>query len=259
MGILNITPDSFSDGGQFLEIDAAYQHAQEMIAQGADIIDIGGESSRPGAKPLSAGDELRRVIPVIERIRKDSDVCISIDTYKAEVMEAAIRAGASMINDIKALTEANALVTAAQLNVPICLMHMHGAPETMQDNPHYVNHVTAEVQRFFEERIEACLNAGIPREHLILDPGFGFGKSVLDNLLLVKELHKFQTHNLPILLGASRKSTIGAILKTDVSARLTGGVALAIFAALQGVGIIRTHDVGETNQALTMIDAIVKS
>ncbi len=240
MGVLNITPNSFSDGGSFLEAGHAYQRAQEMIAQGADIIDIGGESTKPGAEPVSCADELARVIPVIERLRATSDVCISIDTYKAGVMEAAVTAGATMINDIKALTGVEALSVAARLRVPVCLMHMQGVPQSMQDNPHYTSDIVDEINGFFLQRIDACLHAGISREHLILDPGFGFGKSLSHNLCVVKRLGELQQHRLPLLLGVSRKSTIGAVLQKAVLARLSGGLALAIFAALQGVSIIRT-------------------
>jgi dihydropteroate synthase len=257
MGVLNITPNSFSDGGHFLETNHAYQRAQEMIAQGADIVDIGGESSQPGAEPISIVEELARVIPVIERIRATSDVCISIDTHKVEVMEAAVAAGATLINDIRALTDIGALTMVARLKVPVCLMHMLGVPKSMQDSPLYIGDVVEEINHFFLQRIDACLQAGIARDHLILDPGFGFGKSVADNLHIVKNLGEFQQHHLPLLLGVSRKSTIGAVLQKTVLARLTGGTAIAVFAALQGVSIIRTHDVDETNQALQMIHAIV--
>lgn len=256
MGVLNVTPDSFSDGGQYVDVTQAYQRAQEMIAQGADLIDIGGESTKPGAEVVSCTAELERVIPVIEAIRANSDICISIDTHKADVMQSAVMAGASMINDIKALTGEGALATAARLKVPVCLMHMQGTPKTMQDNPHYTHDVVDEVNDFFQQRIAACLQAGILLEHLILDPGIGFGKTVQHNLQILKRLAEFQRHQLPILLGVSRKSTIGAVLQKTVTERLSGGIAVAVFAALQGVTIIRTHDVDETKQALQMIDAI---
>lgn len=258
MGVLNITPNSFFDGGRFVELSQAYQRAQEMITQGVDIIDIGGESSKPGAEPVSCQEELERVIPVIKRIRATSDICISIDTCKAEVMEAAVIAGATMINDIQALTGVGALSMAARLNVPVCLMHMQGQPQSMQDNPHYTNNIIDEINDFFLQRIEACLNIGIPREHLLLDPGFGFGKSLSHNLYMVKRLSEFKKHHLPLLLGVSRKSTIGAVLNKNVDARLSGSIALAVFSALQGVSILRTHDVNETSEALDMIHAIEK-
>ena len=257
MGILNVTPDSFSDGGQFLDVNLATQHARQMIEQGADIIDIGGESTKPGSEDISCEDELARVIPVIKRIREMTDICISIDTYKAEVMRAAIAAGANMINDIKALTGEGSLAAAVDLNVPVCLMHMQGTPKYMQDKPHYVNDVIQEINFFLYQRIEACLGAGLPRKHLILDPGFGYGKSVQHNLSIVKRLNEFQQHGLPLLLGVSRKSTIGAVLQKTVFERLYGGIAATVIAAMQGASIIRTHDVDETNQALQMVHAIV--
>lgn len=257
MGVLNVTPDSFSDGGYFLETEKACARAREMIEQGVDIIDVGGESTKPGAKPISSEEELQRVLPIIKHIRNISDICISIDTYKAEVMEAAAGAGVSLINDICALKSAESMAAAAKLNLPVCLMHMRGMPESMQNNPMYDNDVVDEIDSFFTQRIAACLAAGISREQLILDPGFGFGKSVSHNLSIVKKLSEFQHHQLPLLLGASRKSTIGAVLQKPVDGRLIGSLATAIFAALQGVSIIRTHDVDETNQALQMVDAIV--
>ncbi len=256
MGILNVTPNSFSDGGLFLTENQACQHAQILIQQGVDIIDIGGESSKPGAETVSVVEEIARVIPVIERIRTFSDVCISIDTCKSEVMEAAVLAGASIINDISALTGAGAIETAAGLNVPVCLMHMQGVPKSMQDNPHYALDIIDEINCFFQQRIDACLNAGIRRDNLILDPGFGYGKTVQHNLLIVKRLHEFKSHQLPLLLGVSRKSTIGTVLKKTVHQRLPGSIATAVYAALHGVSIIRTHDVDETNQALQMVHAI---
>ncbi|WP_242602162.1 dihydropteroate synthase [Legionella nagasakiensis] len=256
MAILNVTPDSFSDGGRFLDASHAFQHAMSMIAQGADVIDIGGESSRPGADPISIDEELTRVIPVIEQIRAESDVCISIDTYKAEVMQEAVNAGASLINDIMALRSINALTTAASLKVPVCLMHMQGMPKSMQNAPIYQEGIIEEINDFFQQRVEACLNAGIAREHILLDPGFGFGKSVRHNMRLVKQLTDFRKHQQPLLLGVSRKSTIGAVLNKPVAKRLTGSIAVAVFAALQGISIIRTHDVEETKQALVMLDTI---
>ena len=259
MGILNVTPDSFSDGGHFLDSRAAYLHAIHMIEQGVDIIDIGGESTKPGAEAISCAEELARIIPVIERIRAVSDICISVDTSKAEVMQAAIAAGASFINDVAALSGDDSLATAARLNVPVCLMHMQGVPKSMQDNPSYTDNVVDEINLFFQQRIDACLKAGFCREQLILDPGFGFGKSVQHNLSIVKRFSEFQQHGLPLLLGVSRKSTIGAVLQKGVSERLTGSIATEIVAALHGASIIRTHDVGETNQALQMVDAIVGS
>ena len=256
MGVLNVTPDSFSDAGHFMDLNAAERRAEAMIEQGADILDVGGESSKPGAIAISSADELARVIPVIERIRSRHDICISIDTCKAVVMEAAVAAGASFINDINALRSAGALSAVARMDVPVCLMHMQGAPDTMQNNPHYPVDIVDEINLFFHHRIKACEQAGISRSRVILDPGFGFGKSVQHNLRLLKRVAEFQQHALPVLIGVSRKSTLGAVLNKDILDRLPGGLAAAVFAALNGASIIRTHDVAETSQALHMLDAI---
>lgn len=256
MGILNVTPDSFTDGGKFLSVNKAGEQALHLISQGADLIDMGGESTQPGAKPVPVEVELNRVIPVIEYIRTYSDVCISIDTNKPEVMVAAVKAGANVINDIYALRAEGALEVAAKLGVPVCLMHMQGTPQTMQHDPYYPDGVYKAVQQFFIERIEACLHVGIEKHHLILDPGFGFGKRVQDNLYLINMLTRFTEFEVPLLLGVSRKSTIGAVLNQKVDGRLIGSVALAVYAALNGVGIIRAHDVDETSQALKMIDMV---
>jgi dihydropteroate synthase len=253
MGILNVTPDSFYDGGHHLGTDKAYDHAQAMIDAGVDIIDIGGESSQPGAAPVSLSEELDRVLPIIERIRATSDVSLSIDTYKPPVMQAAIAAGVACINDIFALQQPGALAVAAQSDLPICLMHMQGNPQSMQRAPHYAGGVIAEVDDFFKQRIQACLDAGIDRKRLILDPGFGFGKTKQHNLQLVNQLATFRDHELPLLLGVSRKSTIGEILNQPLSGRLIGGLALGVYAMLEGVSIIRTHDVLETKQACHII------
>nr|WP_241030095.1 dihydropteroate synthase [Legionella anisa] len=256
MGILNVTPDSFSDGGKFLSSDRAYEQAFYLISQGADLIDIGGQSTRPGAEHVPLDVELKRVIPVIEQIRRSSDICISIDTNKPEVMDAAVSAGANIINDVYALRTEGALEMAAKLAVPVCLMHMQGTPQNMQQNPYYPEGVLTEVKRFFIERITECERVGIQRNNIILDPGFGFGKQIQDNLLLVKNLDSFATFKIPLLLGVSRKSTIGAVLAKEVDERLIGSIAVAVYAALKGAGIIRTHDVDETNQALHMITMI---
>ncbi len=256
MGVLNITPDSFFDGGRYVQFENAYQRAMQMIEQGVDIIDIGGESTRPGAQIVSVEEELARVLPIIKRIRSQHDVLISIDTNKADVMSAAVDAGAAMINDVFALQNQHALSIAAKLDVPICLMHMQGTPRMMQKNPTYATNVVDDIVHFFQTRIDACVAAGVDKQRLILDPGFGFGKLVEHNLMLLKHLKVFQQFNLPVLLGVSRKSTIGAILNKTEEERLYGGLALAVYAALHGVSIIRTHDVDETNQALTMISAI---
>lgn len=256
MGVLNVTSDSFFDGGKFLSLDRACEHAFHLIAQGADIIDIGGESTKPGAISVPLDLELSRVIPVIEQIRANSDVCISIDTYKPETMKAAVRAGANVINDIYALRQEGALAMAAKLGVPVCLMHMQGQPQDMQYNPRYPNGVIEELMSFFAERINACEQAGIDKKHLILDPGFGFGKLVKDNLQIIYNLEQLKSFKLPLLLGVSRKSTIGAVLGKKVKDRLIGSLSAAVYAALHGVGILRTHDVDETDQALRMIEAI---
>jgi dihydropteroate synthase len=257
MGILNVTPDSFSDGGRYLKTDLAVKRAREMVFLGADLIDIGGESSRPGATGISSQEELDRVIPVIEAIRQESDVCISIDTTKAPVMHDAVMAGASIINDIKALSGPGSMAMAKRLNVPICLMHMQGDPHNMQDNPHYARDVVSHINNFFHERVEACIAEGIDRRLLVLDPGFGFGKSVEDNLKIIKRLSEFQQNHLPLLLGVSRKSTLGAIVGKETIARVPAGLAAGLYARLRGVSIIRTHDIDETRQSLSMIEAIL--
>lgn len=258
MGVLNITPNSFSDGGCFRHLPLACERAFEMIQQGADLIDIGGEASNPYAslESISVDEELSRIIPVISAIRERSDVCISVDTCKPVVMEEAVAAGATMINDIMALQVENALETAQRLQVPVCLMHMQGTPQTMQDAPNYPDGVVETIQAFFSSRMEACLKAGIPRTHLILDPGIGFGKSTAHNLNILKHLSVFNQHQRPILLGASRKGFIGQVLNKGISDRMIGGLSVALYAVMQGVNIIRTHDIDETSQALRMLDAI---
>ena len=256
MGILNITPNSFYDGGRYDTVDKAYDRAQALITAGADIIDIGGESSRPGATPLGLAEELDRVLPIIERLCRATSTSISIDTYKPEVMRAAIEAGAACINDIFALQTPGALEVAAHYDVPICLMHMQGTPQSMQNNPYYEHAVTRHVTDFFQQRIDACVAAGIQRQRLILDPGFGFGKQKHHNLQLVKHLKQFSHHGLPLLLGVSRKSTLGEILNQPPQGRLIGGIALSVFAMLEGVAILRTHDVLETRQACHTIQQL---
>lgn len=253
MGILNVTPDSFYDGGQYSQSDAAYDHAQAMIAAGADLLDIGGESSRPGAVAVSAEEELERVLPVMERIRAADPIALSIDTYKPVVMQSVITAGAACINDIYALQVPGALEVVKNTDTPICLMHMQGTPLIMQNAPHYAQDVVTDIDAFFEQRIEACVAAGIARSRLILDPGFGFGKTVQHNLQMVQKIAQFQRHAMPILLGVSRKSTIGKILDQPPEGRMVGGLTLAIYAMLVGVSIIRTHDVLETKQAFKML------
>lgn len=256
MGVLNVTTDSFSDGGAFLTLEHACAHAHRLIQQGVDIIDIGGESTKPGALPVPLDVELQRVLPLIKKLRKHSEVCISIDTYKPEVMAAAVEAGANLINDVYALRQDNALKMAAQLSVPVCLMHMQGQPQSMQNNPHYVTPVIDAVTQFFHERIHACNTAGIPTSRLLLDPGFGFGKDMSHNMSLLGQLDKLQQFARPLLLGVSRKNTLGLVLNKKVNERLLGGIAIAVYAALKGVSMLRTHDVDETAQALNMIAAI---
>ncbi len=256
MGIVNVTADSFSDGGRYLSPQKACEHALQLIEEGADIIDIGGESTKPGASPVGVDIELERVIPVIERIRSYSDVVISIDTYKPAVMSAAVHVGANMINDVFALRQEGALATAAELAVPVCIMHMQGIPLTMQERPSYPQGVLAEIISFLQERITACAEAGIDKKNLIIDPGFGFGKSLENNLNLVYNLNKIQQLALPILMGFSRKSSIGSLLNKRVEDRLIGGLAFSVFAAMQGVAILRTHDVDATKQAMDVIAAI---
>jgi dihydropteroate synthase len=259
MGVVNVTPDSFSDGGKFLAPTQACEHALRLVEQGADLIDIGGESSKPGAEPVPLDVELARVIPVIEQLRLHSSVCISIDTHKPQVMQAAVQAGADVINDIHALQSEGALDMAAELSVPICLMHMKGLPETMQNAPSYTSGVIPEVHTFFEERLLACARAGIERQRLILDPGFGFGKTNEHNLSLMRQFEDLHRLNQPLLLGVSRKSTLGSVLQKEVNQRLIGGLVLALYAALKGVALLRTHDVEETHQALTMLQALEES
>ncbi|UML92828.1 dihydropteroate synthase [Shewanella xiamenensis] len=254
MGILNVTPDSFSDGGKFSYFELACQHADEMVAQGALIIDIGGESTRPGAADVTVEDELARVIPLVEYVAKHHDVWISVDTSKPDVMRQAVNAGAHLINDVRALLEPGALETAAQLNVPICLMHMQGAPRTMQSAPEYQD-VIADVFKFLNERIQACLEAGIPRERLLIDPGFGFGKTLEHNYELLAKLERFAQFELPILIGLSRKSMIGNLLARPTSERLAGSLAGAMIAAQKGAHIIRVHDVPETVDMLKVLQA----
>ncbi|MEC8324742.1 MAG: dihydropteroate synthase [Pseudomonadota bacterium] len=251
MGILNLTPDSFSDGGSYQQIDSAVISALAMLENGATIIDIGGESTRPGAPDVALEEELARVIPVIEAIRKKSDCLISIDTSKAEVMRQAVNAGADIINDVRALQEPNALATTAELGVPVCLMHMQGQPRTMQSNPHY-DDVINDIKQFFVERIAACEAAGISRDKIILDPGFGFGKTLAHNYHILKYIDEFRMMGCEVLAGLSRKSMIGNLLGRDVDQRLAGSVAGALIAAQKGAKIIRVHDVTETADALNV-------
>lgn len=256
MGILNVTPDSFSDGGQFNRPQAAIERVRQMIGEGADIIDIGGESTRPGATAVSEEDELQRVIPVIETIRRDSDIPISVDTSKPTVMRAAVEAGADLINDVRALREPGALEAASQTGAAVCLMHMQGEPRTMQQAPDYAD-VVAEVRTFLEERAGICQAAGIAREKIILDPGFGFGKTVQHNLTLFRHLTAFVDTGYPVLVGVSRKSMIGKLLgERPVEQRMAASVGLASLAGWLGAAILRVHDVQETADALAMCRAV---
>ena len=257
MGILNVTPDSFSDGGSFSTVDSAVTRARQIIDDGASIIDIGGESSRPGAEPVSIDEEIRRVVPVIEAIRKVSQIAISIDTCKAEVAKAALSAGADIINDISALNfDPKMADLAAQTKAPLVLMHMLGTPRTMQDNPRYTD-VVGQINEFFEERIAFAVSRGIATEKLILDPGIGFGKRPIDNVTILSRLREFHRHNLPLLVGASRKSFIGVLDSgAPVDNRLGGSLAAAVWAAINGAAVIRVHDVRETVQALSVLKAV---
>lgn len=255
MGILNVTPDSFSDGGKFTHIEHALAQVERMIADGASIIDIGGESTRPGAVVVSDEDELVRVIPVLKAIKQRFNVFVSIDTSKASVMSAAIAAGADIINDVRALQNEGCLAAVAKSNIPVCLMHMQGLPQTMQDSPRYDDVIT-DVEVFFQQRIDACVSAGIARERIILDPGFGFGKTLEQNFHLLANLSVFCQFGLPLLAGLSRKSMIGNLLNRDVEQRIAGSLSAAIIAAQQGADIIRVHDVQATVDALTILKAV---
>lgn len=249
MGILNVTPDSFSDGGDFLGYEDALQHARQMVAEGADMIDVGGESTRPGAAVVPEQQELDRVIPLIEALSAEIAVPISVDTTKAQVMREAVSAGAGLINDVNALRSEGALSAAVDLAVPICLMHRQGSPSKMQKKPLYDN-VLADVKRFLLARVAACELVGISRERLIIDPGFGFGKTLEHNIALFAGLKQFVGLGLPVMIGVSRKTMIGEVLNAQVDERLSGGLALATLAAQQGASIIRTHDVKATTDVL---------
>lgn len=256
MGVLNITPDSFSDGGQHFDTDKAIESAKLMITQGADVIDVGGESTRPGAQSISIVDEIRRVIPVIEALHRSTDIPISIDTSKPEVMKLAVEAGANMINDVCALSADGALAAAAMLNVDVCLMHMQGSPRVMQKDPAY-NDVVDDIKDFFSQRIEACIEAGIAEDKIILDPGFGFGKTLEHNIEILKRFNEFKIFGLPLLAGLSRKSMIGTLLDDrNVDGRVVGSVTGAIIAVQNGADIVRVHDVLETKDALTILGGV---
>ncbi|ASX10946.1 dihydropteroate synthase [Aeromonas dhakensis] len=249
MGILNVTPDSFSDGGHFNQLERAMTHARQMVAEGATLIDIGGESTRPGAPDVSEQEELDRVLPVVEHMVRELDVMISLDTSKATVMREGCAAGAHLINDVRALLEPGALAAAAAADVPVCLMHMQGQPRTMQAEPHY-DDLLGEVRAFFDERIAACLTAGIAREQLLLDPGYGFGKTLAHNYQLLAQQESLLDYQLPLLVGMSRKSMIGNLLGRPVDERLAGSLACALVGMQRGARIIRVHDVRATMDAL---------
>ncbi|WP_281545664.1 dihydropteroate synthase [Grimontia sp. SpTr1] len=255
MGILNVTPDSFSDGGKFNRLDTALKHAEAMLKAGATILDIGGESTRPGAADVSLEDELERVIPAIEAIRSRFDCWISIDTSKAAVMREAVASGADIINDVRALQEAQALEEAAKANVPVCLMHMQGQPRTMQTNPTY-DDLLGDIFTFFEGRISACEHVGIEREKIILDPGFGFGKTLTHNYQLLAKLEDFHQFGLPVLAGMSRKSMIFKLLEKSPTEILGGSLACATIAAMKGAQIIRVHDVAETSDVVRVVNTM---
>ncbi len=254
MGILNVTPDSFSDGGRFDKPDDALRQATTMVEDGAAIIDIGGESTRPGAKSISQQEELDRVVPVIESIRAVTDVPISVDTSKPLVMREAVAAGADMINDVLALQAEGALTTAVSLHVPVCLMHMRGTPRTMQEDPRYRD-VIAEVRSFLAERVDACVAAGLAENLIVIDPGFGFGKSHAHNVELLANLRQLRVRDRPLLIGISRKSTLGALTDRQTDERLAASIAAAVIAAMQGAEIIRAHDVKATVDALKVARA----
>lgn len=258
MGILNVTPDSFSDGGRFLSADAALQQAASMSEQGADIIDVGGESTRPGAEELPVQQELDRILPVIQSITARLDVAVSVDTSKPEVMRAAVAAGAVLINDVFALQREGAMQAAAGLDAAICLMHMRGSPAAMQDRPAY-EELPREIIDFLDERVRACNDAGIDDDRLIVDPGFGFGKNDQHNMKILANLGEFGALRLPLLVGLSRKRTLGKLTGKEADQLVAAGVAAAVIAVSNGANIVRTHDVGPTVDALSVFDAVRQS
>jgi dihydropteroate synthase len=256
MGIVNVTPDSFSDGGKYSQTEFAVSHALTLIEEGAAVLDIGGESTRPGATPVPVDEELQRVIPVIEAlIAEKIAVPISIDTYKPEVMHAAIAAGASIVNDVRGLQEPDALNIIAESDVGVCIMHMQGTPQTMQENPHYDDVVT-EVNTFLKKQRDICLAAGISQDRIMLDPGFGFGKTRAHNIALAKGLPQLLALNCPLLVGLSRKSVLGQVTGNDVDARLYASIAAAVVSGMQGAHLLRVHDVKATVEALKVVAAL---
>jgi dihydropteroate synthase len=255
MGVLNVTPDSFSDGGAFLDHDAALRRAAAMVAEGAAIIDVGGESTRPGSTPPSAQEEIDRVAPVVERIAREFDVAVSVDTSRAPVVEAALAAGAHLINDVRGLRDPAALKAAANAGAAVCIMHMQGDPVTMQVAPHYED-VVGEVSDWLGARIVACREAGIPADAIVIDPGFGFGKTAAHNVALFQSLEVLLRHAVPLLVGVSRKSLVGHLTGRPVGERLAGSVALAALAAERGASILRAHDVAATVDAVRVGGAL---
>jgi dihydropteroate synthase len=255
MGIVNVTPDSFSDGGKFSATNLAVEHALKLAEEGADILDIGGESTRPNATPVSLQEELDRVIPVIEALIKQVNIPLSIDTYKPAVMQAAIAAGASMVNDVRALQQDGALEVVANSNAGVCLMHMQGTPQTMQNNPHY-NDVVNDVKAFLVARLQASIHAGVSAGRILLDPGFGFGKTREHNITLLQNLESFADLGQPLLVGLSRKSVLGQMTGNDVDARLHASIAASVLSAMKGARILRVHDVKATVEALKVVEAI---
>lgn len=255
MGILNITPDSFSDGGRFTQRDAALRHAEQMVAAGATLIDVGGESTRPGARVVTALEELERVAPIVDVLNRELDVVISVDTSTPSVIRESARLGAGLINDVRSLSRDGALDAAAATGLPVCLMHMQGEPGNMQDDPHY-DDVTQDVMSYLEGRMVACAAAGIVADRIILDPGFGFAKTLEHNLSLFKHMDSLQRLGRPLLVGVSRKSMIGLTLNRAVNERLYGSLALAALAMTKGASILRVHDVAETVDIVRMIAAV---
>jgi dihydropteroate synthase len=259
MGVLNVTPDSFSDGGQFREVAAAVSHGLRMAEAGAAIIDVGGESTRPGANPVSVEEEIRRVVPVVEKLRAQTDAIISVDTSKPQVMRAASEAGAGLINDVRAFREAGAVEVAAATSCAVCVMHMQGDPRSMQLAPHYVD-VVNEVKAFLDGRVEVCRAAGIAADRIVIDPGFGFGKTLEHNLQLLRRLRELGSQvpgsNWPIMVGLSRKSIVGKLTGRPSGERAHGSVALAVIAVINGARIVRVHDVGATVDALKVVEAV---
>ena len=255
VGVLNVTPDSFSDGGRFDSLDRAVEHGCALAAEGADLIDIGGESTRPGSRPPTLAEELNRVVPVVEALVRQVPVPLSVDTSRPEVMGAAVAAGASMVNDVRALRSPGALEAAAELGVPVCLMHMQRSPETMQEDPRYRD-VVVEVRTFLAQRMRACLDAGIRQEHLVVDPGFGFGKTLTHNVALLASLDAFTGLGVPVMVGLSRKSVLGQLTGRTVGDRLPGSLAAALVAVQRGASVLRVHDVAATRDVLAVLDAV---